>query len=125
MTTLADRVIARRKELNMTQEELARRMGLKSRSSISKIESGREAKQKTIASLAQALDVTIPYLMGWDEHPEDQAAFEAAILQDEDVMEMVHLYMAKGPEEREALKQMARLMPNAKRRPPYVNHILK
>ena len=112
--TLAERVIARRKELNMSQEDLARRMGLKSRSSISKIESGREAKQRTIASLAQALDVSIPYLMGWEEHPEEQAAFEAAILLDKDVMEMVHLYLAKGPEERKALKQMAKLMPDAK-----------
>ena len=112
--TLAERVAARRQELKLTQQELAQRMGLKSGTSIAKIESGREAKQHTIARLAQALDVTIPYLMGWDEHPEAQATFEASVLLDEDVMEMVHLYMSKGPEERKAIKQMVRLMPDAK-----------
>lgn len=123
--TLAERVIARRKELNMTQEELAHRMGLKSRSSISKIESGRPAEPKTYERLSQALDVSVAYLMGVDESPEAKATFEATILQDEDVMEMVHLYLSKGPEERAVLKQTARLMPNAKKRPPYIDQILK
>lgn len=112
--TLGDRVYARRREMKLSQAELATRAGLKTRSSISKIEKGRPATQNTIASLARALDVTVPYLMGWEELPGEQAAFEAAILQDEDVMEMVHLYLAKGPEERKALKQMAKLMPDAK-----------
>ena len=112
--TLAKRVIARRKKLNMTQEELAHKMGLKSRSSISKIESGRPAEPKTYEMLSRALDVSIAYLMGVDESPEEKATFEATILQDEDVMEMVRLYLSKGPEERAAIKQMVRLMPNAK-----------
>lgn len=113
MLTLADRVIARRKELKLSQEELAHKMGLKSRSSISKIESGREAKQRTIVSLAKALDVTVPYLMGWEEKPEDKAAFEASILLDEDVMEMVRLYLPLGPDARKAIKQMASFLHNS------------
>ncbi len=110
--TLAERVTARRQELKMTQQELAQRMGLKSGTSIAKIESGREAKQPTIARLAQALDVTVPYLMGFeDSHPEDQAEFEASILMDDDTMEMIRLYRGLNDEQKEALKQMARVIP--------------
>lgn len=105
--TLAKRVIARRQELNMTQEELAHKMGLKSRSSIAKIESGRPAQQRTIENLAQALDVTLAYLMGWDDSPEVQAELDASILQDEDLMEIIRIYMAMNSEQKVAFTQMA------------------
>ena len=36
--TVGERIAARRKDLNMTQEELARKLGYKSRSSVNKIE---------------------------------------------------------------------------------------
>lgn len=112
--TLGERVRVRRKQLKMSQEELASKMGLRSRSSISKIEGEeREVTQQTIARLANALDVTVPYLMGWEEKPEEQAVFEASVLLDEDVMEMVHLYMALDPEKRKAVKQMAMLLHNS------------
>ena len=65
--TLADRVRLRREELGLSQEELALRMGYSSRTSINKIENGRPCSQKIIARLADALNVGIPYLMGWEE----------------------------------------------------------
>ena len=110
MLNLGDRVYARRKELKLSQEELAHRMGLKSRSSICKIESGREATQRTIASLAQALDVTVPYLMGWADTPEDQAEFEASILMDDDLMEFINIYRELNDEQKAAVKQMAKML---------------
>lgn len=63
---LSDRVKFKRLELNMSQDELARRMGYKSRSSINKIEMGRPVTQKIIVKLAAALNVTPAYLMGWE-----------------------------------------------------------
>ena len=65
--TLADRVRIRREELGLSQEQLALRMGYSSRTSINKIENGRPCSQKIIARLADALNVSIPYLMGWDD----------------------------------------------------------
>ncbi|WP_444350553.1 helix-turn-helix transcriptional regulator, partial [Phascolarctobacterium succinatutens] len=38
--TLYDRIRTRREQLNMSQEELAKKLGYKSRSTIAKIESG-------------------------------------------------------------------------------------
>ena len=64
---LADRVKLRREELGLSQEDLAFRMGYSSRTSINKIENGRPCSQKIIARLAEALNVSIPYLMGWEE----------------------------------------------------------
>lgn len=68
---LADKVKQRRIELGLSQEELAQRMGYSSRSSINKIENGRAVSQKIIVNLAKALQVTVPYLMGWEETKSD------------------------------------------------------
>ena len=87
--TLGSRVTARRKELGMTQEELAKKMGYQSRSSINKVECGREVSQRIIARLADVLGVTVPYLMGWEKTPEEQAELEASILMDDDLMEFI------------------------------------
>jgi transcriptional regulator with XRE-family HTH domain len=69
---LATKVRARREELGLSQDELAKRMGYKSRTSINKIENGRPVSQKIIVSLADALGVTAAYLMGWEENPEQK-----------------------------------------------------
>lgn len=108
--SLADRVRMRREELKLNQEELAQRMGYKSRSSINKIECGREISQKVIVRLADALGVSPAYLMGWDEKPEEQAEFEASVLLDEDIMDLVHIYMCLSDEQKNAVKQMAKLL---------------
>lgn len=64
---LADKVRQRREELGLSQEELALRMGYSSRTSINKIENGRPCSQKIIVRLADALSVSVPYLMGWED----------------------------------------------------------
>lgn len=69
--TFGQRVRIRREELHMTQEELAVKLGYKSRTSINKIElDKRNMKQSQIVSLAKALETTPAYLMGWDEQPD-------------------------------------------------------
>ena len=104
---LAYKVRARREELGLSQEELAARMGYKSRSSINKIENGRPVTQKIIARLSDVLDVSIAYLMGWtDEEPELQAEIEAEILTDPDLMNMIHKYRGLSEEKKKALRQM-------------------
>lgn len=66
--TIGDRIRARREELGMSQEELALKLGYKSRSTINKIESGgRNLRQSKILAIAKALDTTTDYIMGWEE----------------------------------------------------------
>lgn len=63
-----DRIRYRREELNLSQDELAKRMGYKSRSTINKIELGiNDVSQSKIIALAKALETTVGYLMGDDE----------------------------------------------------------
>lgn len=69
-TNLYARIRARREELGMSQGELAKRLGYKSRSTIAKIESGEnDIPQSKIEAFADALSVTAAYLMGWEDNP--------------------------------------------------------
>lgn len=64
-----ERVRARRIELGLSQEELAKSLGYTSRSTINKIENGtNDVVQTKVVDFARALDTTIPYLMAWDEN---------------------------------------------------------
>ena len=73
MTTIGERIKKRREELNMTQAELARILGYKSRTSVYKMELGeRGLPQKKIKQLAEALHTTPEYIMGWEEKPKDE-----------------------------------------------------
>lgn len=57
-----------REERGMTQDELGRMIGFKSRSSINKIEMGeRSLTQSKIKAIADALRVSPLYIMGWDK----------------------------------------------------------
>jgi len=63
-----ERVRARRIELGISQEELAKRLGYTSRSTINKIENGtNDVVQTRVVDFARALQTTISYLMAWDE----------------------------------------------------------
>ena len=73
---LGDRVRIRREELGLSQEQLALRMGYSSRTSVNKIENGRPCSQKIIARLADALSVSIPYLMGWEDDEKEKPTAE-------------------------------------------------
>ena len=64
--TIYDRIRLRREELGMSQQELANKIGYKSRSAVNKIESGlRDIKSDKIKAIAIALNTTPAYLMGW------------------------------------------------------------
>ena len=65
---IGDRIKARRLHLGLSQEELAARLGYKSRSTINKIELGvNDITQSKVSAIAKALDTTSAYLMGWDD----------------------------------------------------------
>jgi len=69
-----ERIRARRKELGMSQETLAKKVGYEGRSAISKIESGEIAiKWDMIPAFAAALSMDPGELALWDEYipPED------------------------------------------------------
>ena len=65
---MGKRIEFRRKQLDLTQDELAHKLGYKHKTSISKIEKGiNEVSQSMIPEIAKALDTTIGYIMGWEQ----------------------------------------------------------
>lgn len=71
--TIGDRIKKRREELQMSQEELAHLIGYKSKTSINKIELGvQNLKQSKIKEIANALQTTPSYIMGWNDETSEQ-----------------------------------------------------
>lgn len=67
MSELSARIRLRREALGISQEELARRMGYRSKSSITKLEKGvNDLPQAKLEELAQALETSPAYLLGLD-----------------------------------------------------------
>ena len=93
---IGDRIAERRKALGMTQDELAKRMGYKSKAAISKIETNvNDITQSTVVKFAEVLDTSINYLMGWDENkpaPPEESELDA---------EFIRLWRRLTPEQAE------------------------
>lgn len=66
---IGERIKQRRIELNLSQDELAKKCGYKSRSSIQKIETARRLPLPKVEFMAAALEMTPMALMGWDDEP--------------------------------------------------------
>lgn len=97
--TFGERVKARRIELGWTQEELAEKMGYKSKSSINKIELGiNDVTQSKITKFAEVMHTSVEYLMGWDEAVPTNGQ-EPEYYLDEEAREIVEL-MHKDPQYR-------------------------
>lgn len=115
---LADKVRTRRSELGWSQEELASRMGYKSRTSINKIENGRPVTQKIIARLSQVLDVPLSYLMGWEEkiesEPVEMAERHFEMVMDEDLNEIFDCLKLLNARDRKTVKDLARSLAESK-----------
>lgn len=68
-----ERIKIRRKELGISQEELANLVGYTDRSIISKIEKGTvDLSESKIVAIAKALKITPEYLVGWEENKSQQ-----------------------------------------------------
>lgn len=75
MCTMAKRIKHCRIKSNLTQEELADKLGLQ-KSAIAKYENGRveNIKRTTIEEMARIFNCRPSYLMGWDDTPTTIAA---------------------------------------------------
>ena len=103
MLTLYTNIKKIRKELHMTQDELAKRTGYTNRSSIAKIEQGSvDLSQTKIQLFAEALGVTSSELMGDDHLVPSNAEFHAAILKDANLLEIIRKYTLL-PEDKKVL----------------------
>lgn len=64
---IGERIKSRRIELGMTQDELAKKMGYKHKSTVCKVETTEQnLTADRVREFADALETTPAYLMGWD-----------------------------------------------------------
>ena len=106
MSTVGYRILQRRKELELTQEELARRMGYKSKSTINKIEMGiNDIPQSKIAKFAEVLATTPSFLMGWDD--ENDSPEEPRLTEGEQIL--LDLFRRVPEEQQQLVLQMIRV----------------
>ena len=106
MSTVGDNILKRRKELGLTQEELAKFMGYKSKSTINKIEMGiNDIPQSKIIRFAEVLYTTPAHLMGWDE--EEDSPEEPKLTEGEKML--LDLFRRVPEDKQELVLQMIRV----------------
>ena len=109
MSQIGENIRKRRIELKMTQEELAIRVGYKSKSAINKIEQGvNDVQQSKIEQFANALNTSPSVLMGWiDENTgkknDTLASIVLQLRKDEQLLLMVEKLSKLPLEKRQAL----------------------
>lgn len=100
------RIKNRRESLGLSQTELANRVGYKSKVSISKIETCRDIPVKKLKPIADALEITVAELMGWEEEAEPTEAlgeFLASLTFDKVLVDYIKKIQAMSDEDKEAL----------------------
>ena len=112
--TIGERIRNRRKELGLSQEELANRLGNKSRASVCTVEKDRgDMTTEQIKKYAEALETTPAYLMGMTEFINDYIIHrnerDKILLEFMDkipnnkIIEIIKLYSSASPEVRSAV----------------------
>lgn len=110
MTEIGKNIMEKRKELNMTQEELAKKLGYKSKSTINKIENGtNDIPQSKIVKFAEVLGTTPSALMGWEKVQKNNDVMADIIIRmrtDSDFFETVKSMYTLDSEKLSGVKQM-------------------
>ena len=100
MADIGARIRSKREQIGLTQEELAKALGYKNKSTIAKIENGtNDIVQSKVVEFANGLHTTVAYLMGWED---DKLDF---ILSDEE-KELIIEYRNADSVSREAVQRL-------------------
>lgn len=112
MSNIGNNIRKARENLGWTQEELARRMGYKSKSTINKIEMGiNDIPQSKIVKYAEVLGVSPSALMGWvneetNKKNDDLVKIIALARKDSDFFEVVSMLADLPAEDYASIKQL-------------------
>lgn len=123
-TTIGTRIMERRQQLGWTQEELAFKMGYKTKSAINKIELGvNDVSQSKVVKFAEVMHTSVAYLMGWDqqiqiemkEDPIDLAEFHFEMVADKDLVEIYEDLRFLDAGQRKIVKDLVHSLAEAKK----------
>lgn len=116
MSTIGRRIKERRKELGLSADALAQRIG-KSRATVFRYENGEIEKLPIDVAkpIAEALGLTLAELLGWDDNavviPYEQAQETLNIVLSEDELELLDLYNKADPVFQVEAKEMLKRHP--------------
>lgn len=95
--TVGQRIRERRKELNISQEELGKRLGGISRAAVCNVEKDKEdLTLERVRKYAEALHCSPGYLAGWVDRADDRA------------IKMYESYLGQNPEVQAAIESLLR-----------------
>ena len=114
MSTVGNNILYMRKQLGWTQEELAHKMGYKSKSTINKIEMGiNDIPQSKIVKFAEVLGTTPAHLMGWNDDPTETQKNSPPVIELTEGEKAILELFRKVPEDQQQLVlQMIRVALN-------------
>ena len=113
MSTVGENILLMRKRLGWTQEELATKMGYKSKSTINKIELGiNDIPQSKIVKFADVLGTTPAHLMGWNDEEEKTSPEEPKLSEGEKML--LKLFRQVPEDQQQLVLQMIRAALNTK-----------
>lgn len=122
MADIGARIRSKREEIGMTQEDLAKILGYKNKSTIAKIENGtNDIVQSKVIEFANALHTTVGYLMGWNDNSattpsETSPSFDYCLTNEERIL--IDEYRQADSISKEAVR---RLLLYAKKINPYAD----
>lgn len=105
---IGQKIKARRQELKLSADELGRRLN-KDRSTIYRYEKGEieSLPLDILQPIAEALQTTPAYLMGWESEPEDLGVLAATVLKDDALKTLVQNYLSLDETDQQMLVAFA------------------
>lgn len=102
--TIGKRIKERRQELKLSQRDLAAKLGYSDHTTLTRIEADKvDISQSRIKQLSTVLGVSVGYLMGWEENPEEAGALAARMLGDTQIQRLVQNYLQLTTDDRETV----------------------
>lgn len=115
--TVGEKIRQRRIELGMTQEELALKLGYKSRSSVNKVELASDLTLKTIRAYAKVLNMDVAKLMGWEEIPTldarysfDTASLVSKVRNDSELIDALQVYFSLPADKKKYVTDLIKML---------------
>ena len=117
--SVGNRIRKRRAELKISQRDLASKLGYSDHTTVTRIEADKvDLSQSRLKQFAKVLDVSVGYLMGWEESPEEAGALAAATISDPRIKKLVSDYLTLDEEDKNIITSlMTSLVAKRKDRP--------
>lgn len=105
---IGENIKRRRTELKMSQRDLASKLGYSDHTTVARIEAGKvDLSQARLKQFSTALGVSVGYLMGWEENPEEVGTFAALAISDPRIRELVSDYLALDESDKNIITNLA------------------